>query len=310
MKIDYTRGLVILFTTLVSAFITQAGFAGGAGGADAAMTELGNATYTGIEDEPVTLANGSWEGSPYVEGGASRPRVGLLEDFYFSGDLDADGYEETVVMLWQSAGGTGSNIYIAVMKPGDGGFENISTALMGDRVKLRSGKIDSGKIFIEVLQAGENDPMCCPTMLATRTWMLNDMQLEEGDMEVTGILSVDAMDGSEWLLTHLDREQPMSADTGVTLSFNAGRISGKSACNRYSAEIRDGDNPGDIHIGESMATRMACPDHLMEIERLYLEALQQVTSFSFHSGSLVLNGQKTDGTTFSMLFTPAGTQLQ
>lgn len=307
MKIHLGRGWAILFTTMVSALVTQAGFACSA---DAAMTQLRNATYTGIEDEPVTLADGSWEGPPYVEGGLSRPRIGLLEDFCFSGDLDADGDKETVVILWQSAGGTGSNIFLAVMQSDDGRFENLSTALIGDRVKLRSGKIDTGKISIDVLQVGENDPMCCPTMLATRTWLLQDTQLEEGDMEVTGILSLDAMEGSEWLLTHLNRERPVPEDTVVTLTFGTGRISGKSACNRYSANIRDGDNPGDILIGESMGTRMACPDHLMEIEHLYLEALQQVTSFSFHSGSLVFDGQDTDGTTFSMLFTPAGIRQQ
>ena len=63
---------------------------------------------------------------------------------------------------------------------------------------------------------------------------------------------------------------------------------------------------GDILIGPTMGTRMACPDHLMEMESLYLASLAQVTRFSFNSGSLVLNGQKEDGTAISMFFTPAG----
>ena len=303
MKTHHIKNMVILFTCFASALIIPAGFANETG---SLVTGLGNATYTGIEKQPVTLVNGRWEGHPHVEGGASRPSVGLLRDIYFTGDLDADGQEETVVILWQSAGGTGSNMYIAVMRPENSEYENISTALLGDRVQIKSGKLDSGKITLEVLQAGESDPMCCPTQLATRTWTLEGTQLKEDEMEVTGKLSLNILDGSDWLMTHINRQQPLPGDAEVTLSFNAGRISGKSACNRYSAEVQEGDQPGEIIIGPTMGTRMACPDHLMEVESLYLKALAQVTSFSFFSGSLALNGQNEDGTPFSVLFKPAG----
>lgn len=131
-------------------------------------------------------------------------------------------------------------------------------------------------------------------------------QLEENEMEVTGRLSLDTLEGTDWLLNWMDEKQTLTEDAEVTLSFAAGRISGRSACNRYSANITEGDNPGDILIGPTMGTRMACADHLMEIESLYLKALGQVTSFSFHSGKLALNGLKEDGTPFSMLFISTG----
>ncbi len=119
---------------------------------------------------------------PYVEGGASRPSVGLLEDIQFSGDLNGDEQDETVAILWQNAGGTGSNIYLAVMSNRDGSLGNIATALIGDRVKLRAGTIVSGEVILDVLQAGDNDAMCCPTQLATRTWSLQENQLKESDL--------------------------------------------------------------------------------------------------------------------------------
>lgn len=168
---------LIVFVTLC---ITQTGHAGAS---PPTVDELANATYSGIEDIPVTLSDGQWQGAPYVEGGASRPRVGLVEDIYFTGDLNADGEPEAVVMLWESAGGTGSYTYIAVMSRQDGDIRNIATALVGDRVNIRSASIDAGEIVLEVLQAGENDPMCCPTMLATRRWSLKDMQLVETEAE-------------------------------------------------------------------------------------------------------------------------------
>ncbi|MDX2428500.1 MAG: META domain-containing protein [Xanthomonadales bacterium] len=135
---------------------------------------------------------------------------------------------------------------------------------------------------------------------------LKDKQLEEGKTEVTGLLSLSVLEGSEWILTRMNREQPVPEDAEVTLSFDSGRISGRSACNRYSADIKEGDSAGEILIGPTMGTRMACPDHLMEIESMYLEALAKVTSFSFYSGKLMLNGQKEDETPFSMLFTATG----
>jgi hypothetical protein len=96
-----------------------------------------------VEESPVTLSNGQWQGAPYVEGGASRPHVGLAKDFYITGDLNADGKPEAVVMLWQAGGGTGRSTYIAVMSRQNGEVKNISTALVGDRVKLRSAALEA-----------------------------------------------------------------------------------------------------------------------------------------------------------------------
>jgi heat shock protein HslJ/predicted nucleic-acid-binding Zn-ribbon protein len=293
------------YIVIASMLIGQLAFAGNT---QTMITEPENSTYKGIEDTPVTLSNGIWEGPPYVEGAASRPRVGLLEDMQLMGDLNGDGREEAVVFLWQSGGGTGSYLYIAVMQAENGEYKNISTALVGDRVKLRGANIDSGKISLDVLQAGESDAMCCPTQLAKRNWVLKDKQLEEGKMEITGTLSLSTLEGSEWHLTHFDREQPVSENVEVTLSFNEGRISGKSACNRYAAQVSESDEPGGIRIGQSMGTRMACPEQLMEIEHRYLATLSQVTSFSFNSGSLTLSGAKEDGSRFSMVFSPAETK--
>jgi heat shock protein HslJ len=307
MNSHRVRFFFTLFLAAAAASVTQPGFAGKA---DETLTSLGSATYTGIEDEPVTLVDGRWQGEPYIEGGASRPRVGLLDNIYFKGDLDADGLEETVALLWQSSAGTGSNIYIAALQTKEEGYDNISTALLGDRVKLIGGKIESGKLILEVLQAGENDAMCCPTMLATRTFSLKDTQLEESEMEVTGHLSLGILDGSHWRLVEMNHQPHLPEDADVTLSFNAGRISGKSACNRYSADITEGDEPGDVLVGQALGTRMACTDSLMALEQQYLESLSQVTGFSFDAGRLALSGQDSDGALFLMLFMPDGMEAR
>jgi heat shock protein HslJ len=265
--------------------------------------ELANATYTGVEEGPVTLVEGRWQGEPYEEGGASRPSAGLVEDFSLAGDLNGDGLNEATVVLWQSSGGSGTFSYLAVMGHSDGEVKNLGTAEIGDRVKLRSGRIDDGSIFLDVLQQGEGDAACCPTQLATRTWSMVDGQLIEGEMEITGTLSLGTLAGTEWVLTQLNWKERLPGEAEVTLAFGEGKISGKSACNRYSASVEQGEEPADLKIGPAMGTRMACPGELMELEHKYLDALTHVTGFSFLAGKLVLTWEN-DGNWSTMLFTP------
>jgi len=287
-------------TGMLLAFSSQLCLAG-----DTAPTaaELANATYTGIEEGPVTLVEGRWEGEPFEEDGASRPSAGLVGDFSLVGDLNGDGVNEAVVLIWQSGGGSGTFSYLAVMGRSDDEVNNLATAEIGDRVKLRSGRIDDASIILDVLQQGEGDGACCPTQLATRTWSIIDGQLVEGDMEITGTLSLDTLVGTEWVLTHMNRNEPLNAEAEVTLVFGEGQISGKSACNQYSAGVEQGETPADLKIGLAMGTRMACPGELMDVEQQYLDALTHVTGISFLAGKLVLTWEK-DGTVSAMIFDP------
>lgn len=144
-----------------------------------AANELSGATYHGIEQDPVTLTDGIWEGEPYMEGAASRPRVGLADGFELRGDLNGDGRAETVVLLWQSSGGSGTFDYLAVMEYRNGEPENIATAPIGDRVKIRNARISDGVIELDVTQQGPGDAACCPTHQLARSWSLEQGQLRE-----------------------------------------------------------------------------------------------------------------------------------
>ena len=109
------------------------------------LAELGNATYLGIDEEPVTLVDGEWQGEPFIEGGASRPRAGLVRDFHLSGDLNGDGVKESVALLWTNAGGSGTFDYIAVVGRDNNATPiNLATADLGDRVNVRAAGIDAG----------------------------------------------------------------------------------------------------------------------------------------------------------------------
>lgn len=268
---------------------------------DSDSAEFANATYNGIEDGPVQLSEGRWEGEPYAEGGASRPSVGLLEDFVLTGDLDGDGVDESTVLLWQNSGGSGTFDYIAVMCEVDGELQNIATAPLGDRVQIRRAEITNSAIYLEVVQAGEDDAACCPGQLSRRSWVLDPEGLTELDAEYLGALSASTLEGDEWTLVELGADQPVPDGVSVTLQVRQGQISGTSGCNRYSAGIENGTVPGDIKIELGMSTRMACPEVQMETEARYLGLLSQVTSFDFRGGKLILTGTK-DDEVFSMIF--------
>jgi heat shock protein HslJ len=252
--------------------------------------EAAEATYTGLFDNgAVTLADGLWQGQPYVEGGASAPRAGLAGDFLLSGDLDSDGAPESVVLLWTSTGGSGTFDYLAVLdRAADGTVVNRATAALGDRVKLRSAEVLGGRIVVDTVQAGPGDAACCPGQKLRRTFVLEGDSMAELAAEDQGRLSLADLSGS-WELTHFSWGEAVGEGIGITLVLDEGRISGSSACNRYNGSVAAGEQPGEVALaGPLISTRMACPESLMDAEGRYLRALLNVTAGSFMAGKLAL----------------------
>ena len=270
------------------------------------LVELENASYHGIAAESIALRGGRWEGEPFVAGGASRPTIGLVSGLRVTGDLTGDGREEAAVLLWSNSGGSGTYDYVAVMgRNADGAVTNLGTAALGDRVQLRSAQITGGEIVLLLIQAGETDAACCPGQKWQRRFALQGPELVETASENLGRLSIADLAGVEWRLTDFDIGERVPDDVDITLVFNADRIGGKSACNRYNGSVVAGPMPGDLVVNEPMAsTMMACPPPLDGIERRYQSSLQQLRRFSFQAGSLALHWRN-DGDNGTMLFAAA-----
>ena len=274
--------------------------------ADAVPTpeQLGNITYKGIFEHAITLKNGHWVGEPFVAGGSSRPAVGLIDDFILTGDLNGDGKDEAVVLLWENTGGSATYIYLAVTGMRDNKPYTLDTALIGEHVQVRAGRIVDNMIELDLVQQGPRDAACCPSQTATRYWDLDATGLHVNPPKITGTLSLADLAGTEWVLNRLDVNEPLEGQPEITLVFDGDRISGKSACNRYFAEAKEGGElPGDLHISDIGGTRMACPEEVMNLENRYLEALGSVTRYSFMAGKLVLTWRK-NGASGALLFIP------
>jgi heat shock protein HslJ len=256
--------------------------------------EVANITYRGVEEAggPAALRDGSWEGAPFVEGGTSRPAVGLVPGVLLTGDLDGDGDEEAVVLLYSSSGGSGTRSSIAIVDRRPGGAENVATRLLGDRLQVRSMAIASGTLSIDVVRAGPADPACCPGELATYTWTLGTDGL--GDSQppaVTGRLSTAPLDGTEWTLSHFAYDEEAPGSPAVTLAFSGGQLRGNTGCNGYFTALADlpDAGAGALRLGPVGATQRMCPDEEMAVEARYLRQLGSISSFGFMSGRLMLS---------------------
>jgi heat shock protein HslJ len=258
------------------------------------IEDLAAATFGGIFDEPVTLVGGRWEGEPWSEGAASRPSAGLVDHFLLVGDLDGDGFDDAAVLLWESSGGSGNRIYLAAVGRRDGSIENLATTLIGDRVQVRSGRIEDNHVTLDLIRAGPDDAACCPTEKATVTWALTDDGLHSTGDEITGTLSLSDLGGQVWLLSELSPQQSLPEDLVVSLVFAGDRVSGTSGCNDYFAGVEE-LTPGELRFSGMGATRKACPGPVMDLEERYLTTLAGASRYSFLAGHLVISCASDEG---------------
>lgn len=148
-------------------------------GSNLTLEALKNGEYRGIYDQPVQLIEGEYVGEPFVEGGAARPMVKLVDEVFALGDLNGDDLEDAAVFLVENSGGSGNFIYLAVAINQAGQPFNVATQFLGDRVGLTSIAINRGQITVSMVTQGPNDPLCCPTLAVTLAYRLQGDRLVE-----------------------------------------------------------------------------------------------------------------------------------
>ena len=88
----------------------------------------------------------------------------------------------------------------------------------------------------------------------------------------------------------------------MTLAYDAGRFTGTSGCNRYSAAAEGGSMPGEVKVGPLAGTRMAGPEPQSSVEARFLEQLGGARQFGFMLGRLAISHKRSDGSMGTMLF--------
>jgi len=268
------------------------------------MDELKSATYTGIDAKigTVRLHDGRWVGEPAVAGGASRSTVVLAGDLRVAGDLDGEGQPAAVAVLNYSTGGSGLLSYLVVVRREAGALRNVATTLLGDRVQIRSLRIDNRKILVSAVRAGTGDAACCGSELVEWQWTLVQDKLAAIVSTTTGRLSLDTLTGTEWVLQAWNIGEPAESTPPVTLSYDVNRLAGASGCNRYSVGVKGTATPGEISVAVIAGTRMACPEHESALEARFLAQLGGAQRFGFLLGHLAITYVRADGVPGTMLF--------
>lgn len=146
------------------------------------MTEelVAAASVSGVLDETFTLVDGNFEGAPYVDGAASRPRVMTVPGSATLADVDGDGQDEAAAVLLASMGGTGSFVHLVLIEYRNGVPETTATALLGDRVILKNLSIEGADIVLDTIEQGDFDPLCCPTVAWRRSFTWDGRTLSPG----------------------------------------------------------------------------------------------------------------------------------
>jgi len=92
--------------------------------------------------------------------------------------------------------------------------------------------------------------------------------------------------GSEWRPIQVGSSR-VPSDTNIFVQFTGdGQLAGHGGCNRFFGSYKINGNA--IEIGPVGATRMACPESIMNLEMALFIALEAVKTFERNGAQLVL----------------------
>jgi heat shock protein HslJ len=247
---------------------------------------LRTAEIAGIEDGPVRLVDGEWEGEPYVEDGAARPRIGLIGEFAVRGRFTGDDQEQCAVLAWHSTGGSGTRLWVVVLHDAAGYPRTASSFLVGDRVQVVDFRAEDGALVLDLVAHGEMDAACCPGQHELRRYRFVDGEFV-AESEDLGRADPTMLSGVTWRLRSLTRAGA-PVEVPVTLEFDGqGGVSGESGCNSFAGTVADSDGKNVAFEVHSTSARR-CADAETEVEGAVREALASVERFSFLNGRLCL----------------------
>jgi heat shock protein HslJ len=244
--------------------------------------ELANATYKSEWTQAGTapLENGEFS-EPAAPGSATMTMVILQSQFTAYGELN--GQPAAAVVLVTDPGGSGTFYDLAIVVNQNGNPTNVATTNLGDRVQINSVTIENNQVKVDMVQAGPDDPLCCPTQQVVKTYELQGDQLVEvssGEMAQaeTGLA------GTSWVLESVGG-QPALVDAPASATFGEdGRVTGNAGCNNYGMGYEVDGNT--ISFSPGPMTLMACPEPTGQQESAFLAALGATVTYQIQGDTL------------------------
>ena len=128
-----------------------------------------NATFT-FDGEAVTLSNGKSEEA--VAPGSALVEETLLLDKFAYGDINADGKEDTVLLLTRYGAGSGVFIYLAGFVSGPVTYRGTEAIFIGDRVTPESISINGSTVTVKYLDRKSDEAFAAePTVLTSKQFV-------------------------------------------------------------------------------------------------------------------------------------------
>jgi hypothetical protein len=164
---------------------------------------LRNWTYKlPLYKETVTLVDGKYD---RAESNENLLHVAIVEPITF-GDLNGDGAADAAVLLSENGGGTGFFVSVIVMLNQGGVPVQSASRLIDDRPQINGMTILGGRIAVDAVIHGVQDPMCCPDFPVVET-----MQLWHGGLSLVRFTS--SAGGQERAIT-IASPRPMTVVSG------------------------------------------------------------------------------------------------
>lgn len=207
------------------------------------LESLRNGEYF-IEAQTLQLEAGHAE-LPIVEGAASTMQVTLLEAAVAFGDLNGDTIEDAAAVLTVDMGGSGTFYHLVALLNRDGQPQQAASHLLGDRIQVKSMVVEAGEIAMEMVWAGPDDPMCCPTQEVSARYVLQDESVLVLPSTPPPVLSY-----------------PQPELTPEQVTFDIGTLA-ESVSGEMRPEVPFGPGPG-IGSGEPAHLRFSFDDEVLE----------------------------------------------
>ena len=262
-----------------------------------------NATYT-IDGQSVTLTNGV-SSVPAAPGSASQ-----ITTRYFGNevthDLDGDGSPDTVFLLTQNTGGTGTFYYVVAALNTVNGYVGSHGLLLGDRIAPQTTEMSQDPttpnvIVVNYADRKPGESFAVSPSIGKSIWLkLDPKTLQFGEVaqhfegEADPSKMTLTMKTWNWVNTRYNNDTTVTPKTNkFALTFKADKtFSATTDCNGVGGEYTVSGNK--ITFTKMMSTQMYCESSQ---EQDYSKMLSQVQSYLFTSkGELVFDLKLDTGT--------------
>lgn len=264
-------------------------------------TELANATYPTqyTPSGSATLENGRFS-EPAAPGSATEITVRMTR-YVAYGELN--GQPAAAVVLVSDPGGSGTFYDLYAMVSQDGQPTAVASTMLGDRVDINSITIENNQIVVDMVQAGPDDPLCCPSQQVINSYELQgDQLLAVSSQEVAKQPAEDAtsspqLAGPVWLwqqtLMNNDDQFVPANPANYSVQFNAdGTLAVQADCNQVGGSYTLDGSQITITMGPS--TLAACPEGSLGDQ--FVQNLSQANIYSFAGEELLIDLMLDSGT--------------